>query len=144
MKYLGHVVSSEIVRPDPEEVRAIRDYPQPRSVAEVRRFLGLASYHRRFINLFADIASPLHGITQKEVVFSWTPECEQAFRTLQEHLSLSLILAYPDFTQTFIVETDASDIGLGAILSQGQHIIEYASRGLLYSDDIKTVRNWWP
>ncbi len=100
VKYLGHLVGRKGVRPDPEKVRAIQNYPRPQSVAEVRRFLGIASYYRRFIDRFADIAAPLHAITQKQVSFDWTSQCETAFKTLQGHLLASPILAYPDFSQS--------------------------------------------
>ena len=110
----------------PEKLLAIRDYPRSQSVAEGLRFLGAASYYRRFIVTLA----LQHAITQKEVVFSWSSECEQAFANLKACLSTAPILTYPDFSQPFVVETDASDFGLGAILTQQGKIIEYASRVL--------------
>ena len=101
----------------------------------MRRFLGLASFYRRFIPSFAKIANPLHGLTTKEASFNWTPECEVAFLTLKAKLITPPVLAYPSFDRDFTLETDASLQGLGAVLSQKQedgklHPIAFASRAL--------------
>ena len=128
---MGHPVGSKGVIPDPAKVSAIQNYPQLQSVVEVHQFLGMASYYWRFIDRFADIAAPLHSITQKQVVFNWNSECEKAFQTLHlRHLMASPILAYPDFLQPFVVQTNASDSELGAILSQQGYVIDNASRVL--------------
>ena len=111
-------------------------YAVPTDVSEVRRFLGLASYYRRFIADFAKVASPLHALTKKNVEFLWTPECRKAFEQLKKALVTAPVLSYPIFgpDQEFILETDASGVGLGAVLSQKQdghiHPIAYASRTL--------------
>lgn len=128
--YLGFVVSPEGIKPDQGKTKAIQHFPRPTNVLEVRRFVGLASYYRRFIEHFADIAAPLHALTRANVKFSWSPDCEQAFCVLKQRLTSSPVLAYPDFQQEFTVETDASDLGLGAILTQGRRVIAYASRAL--------------
>ena len=101
----------------------------------MRRFLGLASFYRRFIPGFAKTASPLHGLTVKNAVFSWSSECETAFTVLKSKLISPPVLAYPSFEKDFMLETDASILGLGAVLSQKMedsklHPIAYASRAL--------------
>ena len=99
----------------------------------MRSFLGLASYYRRFIQEFAKIAHPLHALLRKDTPFKWTPDSQEAFDELKNKLVTTPVLAYPDFTQNFYVETDASKQGLGAVLAQMQednklHPIAYASR----------------
>lgn len=130
VRYLGHIVSRCGVEPDPEKVRAIREFPRPITVSDLRRFLGMASYYRRFISGFAEIAQPLHALTEKDTPFQWSPNCEEAFQKLLHCLSSTPVLGYPDFQQQFVVETDASNIGLGAVLRQENAVIEYASRTL--------------
>ena len=137
VKYLGHVISVHGVLPDPEKTNQVKSFPTPTDVTSVRRFLGLASYYRRFVPKFAKIAAPLHALLKKENVFEWTTECTTAFNLLKDALTSSLILVYPKFgpDSEFILETDASYVGLGAVLSQQQedgkaHPIAYASRSL--------------
>ena len=131
--YLGHVFSATGMAPDQEKIRAIREWPVPNSVMEVRRFLGLASYYRRYICQFSYIAAPLHSLTQKHVEFVWTPNCQTAFTTLKEKLMQAPILVYPRFDSDappFILQTDASSVGVGAVLEQDGKVVGYASRAL--------------
>ena len=135
VQYLGHLITPSGILPNPGRTDAVRIYPTPQSVKEVRQFLGLASYYRRFVEGFASIAQPLHNLTRKGALFSWDAECEGAFKTLKEKLVEPPVLAYPDFSKSFVLETDASARGLGAILSQEQednrlHPVAYASRAL--------------
>ena len=145
VKYLGHIVSADGVSTDPEKTEAIRSWPTPTSEKELRSFLGLAGYYRRFVKDFSKIAKPLHTITSdnkkkkrksttKPFKELWNQECESAFKELKDRLTSSPILGYPDFKNTFILETDASFDGLGAVLSQEQEqghvVIAYASRTL--------------
>ena len=118
VQYLAHLLSPEGIRPNPERIAAVREYTTPRLVKEVRQFLGLASYYRRFVKGFAKIAQPLHALTQKGAPFVWTPECQVAFTQLQQKLIESPVLEYQDFAKDFTLETDASAMGLGAVLSQ--------------------------
>jgi len=132
--FLGHVISAAGVSPDPSKVDAVQQWPVPTSVSEVRSFLGLASYYRRFISQFADIARPLHTLTAKGSVFHWQDEHEVAFRTLQRALLIAPVLASPVDNGKYYLDTDASSTGLGAVLQQEQEgqirVIAYASRVL--------------
>ena len=135
VEYLGHVISSEGLSPNPKQVAAVTNYPQPQSLTQVRQFLGLTSYYRRFIGQFAKIAAPLHNLTRKDVSWKWNEECQQAFECLKQKLVQAPILAYPNFERDFVLETDASVKGIGAVLSQklddGRlHPVAYASRSL--------------
>ena len=135
MEYLSHVVSADGVRPDPQKLSAVRNYAQPTDLKSLRAFLGLTSYYRKFIPHFSRVASPLHALTHKDVPYDWSAECQQAFQTLKQLLMEAPILAYPDFTRDFLLETDASGAGLGAVLAQRQddnqiRPVAYASRTL--------------
>lgn len=153
VEYLGHIITSEGLKVNPVKVAAVENFPAPTSVSQVRQFLGLVSYYRRFIVGFANIAQPLHALTKKEVKFKWSPECQAAFDSLKSKLIVAPILTYPNFDLDFIVETDASVKGLGAILSQRQNgnllPIAYASRALTQSEknycitDLETLAIVW-
>lgn len=136
VKFLGHVVSSEGVHTDPDKTKKIADWPSPQSVEEVRSFIGLASYYRRFIQDFASLAAPLTNLTGKRATFHWSAEEEMAFSSLKQRLCSSPILAYPLFDRdhSFVLKTDASGVGIGAILTQvqegGEKVIAYGSRKL--------------
>ena len=134
VEYLGHIVSAEGVATDPKKVEAIAAWPTPRSAKDVRSFVGLCSYYGRFVCGFADIAHPLHKATEADTPFRWTEECETAFQTLKRALTSPPILAYPDDSGDFILDTDASGFGIGAVLSQiqsgSERVIGYYSRVL--------------
>ena len=133
VKYLGHLFSAKGMEPDPEKIAAVRDWSTPCNVTELRSFLGLASYYRRYIRQFADIATPLHALTNTGVAFVWTSECQVAVEALKKVLTEVPILAYPNFAHTavqFQLHTDASATGLGVVLEQGDRVIAYASRTL--------------
>lgn len=144
VKFLGHIVSGRGVETDPGKTQALRDWPTPRTATDVRRVLGFMSYYRRFVPNFAQIAGPLHKLVGKSKKgkppppFVWSDECQKSFDELREKLCNPPILAYPDFTSPFIVTTDASFRGLGAVLSQykdgKEHPVAYASRGLRPSE----------
>ena len=135
--YLGHLISEHGISPLPSKVDAIKQIPVPKSVKDVRSFLGLSGYYRRFIKNYATISAPLTKLTTNASTkqFLWTPDCDTAFRTLKTCLCSSLVLIHPKFDREFILQTDASDIGLGAILSQlddngCERPIAYASKTL--------------
>jgi hypothetical protein len=132
--YLGHVCTPFGIRPDPNKIKAIRSYPVPKTVRDVRAFIGLAGYYRRHVRNFAEIARSLTNLTKKDVFFNWTNDCQQAFDKLKEILSTEPLLIYPDFSQPFIVACDASTKAVGAVLSQlrngEERPIAYCSRQL--------------
>ena len=137
MIYLGHVISRKGIAPDPSKTQKVKDFPVPTDVTKLKQFLGLASYYRRFIPGFAKLAHPLHFLTKKGVDFHWSVDCQRAFEKLKELLTQAPVLAYPCFGEDkeFILETDASGEGLGAVLAQKQadgcvHPVAYASRSL--------------
>lgn len=132
--YLGHVITDNGVSPNPDKVKAISQFPTPKTPKDVKSFLGLAGYYRRFIENFSHITKPLTSLLKKDVNFHWSPEQEQAFNLLKQKLISAPLLQYPDFSQPFIVTTDSSNYAVGAILSQGEigkdKPIAYASRTL--------------
>ena len=150
LQYLGHLISNDGILPDPGKIEAVRDWKQPTTESELRGFLGLSGYYRRFVPQYAKIASPLHNLLGNSGASNkkpkklrnstgpwcsrWSTECTKAFNDLKERLISAPILGYPDFKLPFILETDASFAGLGAVLSQQQGnskvVISYASRSL--------------
>ena len=132
VKYLGHIISHNGIQPDPSKVQVVKEYPPPRSVHQLRQFLGLANYYRKFVRGYASIAEPLHNLTRKSAKFVWTTDCQKAFEALKDALTTAPVLAYPKFEQPFILHTDASGWAVGAILSQesvgGERVIAYYSR----------------
>jgi len=134
VKYLEHVVSWDSVATDPEKVRAVQDWTVPQDIHELRAFLGLVRYYRQHIPEFAGVAQPLNWLTAKEVRWRWTQEEQQAFDHLKAQLVEAPILAYPDPTKQYILDTDASDHSMGAVLSQVQGgtevVVGYYSKAL--------------
>ena len=134
VSYLGHRVTEEGLLPDPSLLASIRDILPLTTAKEVRSFLGLAGYYRRYVKGFAAIAAPLHALTRKDALFHWSEDCQTAFDQLKARLTTSPITAFPDFSQAFRLYTDASTAGLGAILAQvregKERIICCASRAL--------------
>jgi hypothetical protein len=118
--HLGHIVTSEGVRPDPDKVKAISEFPIPKNMTDVKSFLGLAGYYRRFIPQFSKIAKPLNDLLKKNNQWQWEKEQIDSFHLLQTILTEQPILQYPDFTKLFVLTTDASGFAVGAILSQGK------------------------
>uniref|UniRef100_A0A5S6Q0Y0 RNA-directed DNA polymerase n=1 Tax=Trichuris muris TaxID=70415 RepID=A0A5S6Q0Y0_TRIMR len=132
--FLGHTISANGIATDASKCAAVERWHPPRCLTELRQFLGLASYYRRFVKNFAAIAAPLHRLLRKDSKWVWNQDCEQAFQQLKRNLLSAPVLRLPDFTKTFILDVDASGEGLGAVLSQcfadGEHPIAYASRTL--------------
>jgi hypothetical protein len=129
---LGYIASIEGISASPDKVEAVTNFPVPKNVKEVRSFLGLASFYRRLIPKFAEIAKPLTELTRKDSPFKWETRQETAFTRRKLALTTEPVLAYPDFSSEFILTTDASKVAVPAILSQVQVAIEkpvcYASR----------------
>ncbi|GBG68935.1 hypothetical protein CBR_g3634 [Chara braunii] len=135
ISFLGYIVTVDGLKPDPRKVAAVQDAPAPVTLIQVRAFLGLASYYRRFIKGFVGIAKPLTNLLKKEEQLIWTPECEAAFQTLKEALTCALVLARPDPTRPFALYTDWQPQAISAVLTQHgkdgrEHVIEYASKTL--------------
>ena len=133
VSYLGHVFSVRGMEPDPKKVAAVHDWQTPTDASGLRGFLGLASYYRRYINGFADVAAPLHHLLSKGVTFTWDTACQEAFDRLKTALIQAPVLAFPDFNSSaapFQLQADASGVGVGAVLEQNGHVIAYASRVL--------------
>ncbi|GFX74346.1 retrovirus-related Pol polyprotein from transposon 412 [Trichonephila clavipes] len=134
VNYLGHIISAEGVRTDPEKVSAVKNWKRPETLRELRSFLGLCTYYRKFVKGFSNIARPLHKLTESKQKFQWTKECENSFLQLKEALSSSPILIYPQPDKPFILDTDASNESVGAVLCQeidGQErVIAYWSKCL--------------
>ena len=128
--FLGHIVNSQGLSVDPEKVKAVLDWSRPTNVTEIRSFLGLAGYYRRFVEGFSRIAAPLTKLTQKREKFVWTDKCEASFQKLKEKLVSAPVLALPESGKEFIVYSDASIQGLGCVLMQDDRVIAYASRQL--------------
>lgn len=133
-QFLGHTVSEDGVRPNSEKIETIKNWPLPRCEKDVRQFLGMLGYYRRFIKDFAKIVKPLTALLRKETEFEITPEVETCFEKCKQLLMLDPVLIYPDFSKEFLLTTDASDYAIGAVLSQGpignDRPIAYASRTL--------------
>lgn len=132
--FLGHVVSEQGISTDPMKVEAVTQWPVPTNLREVRAFVGLCSYYRRFVKNFAAISAPLHNLAKKGEVFRWTQECQEAFDYLKEALTSAPVLAMPDDESPWLLDTDASNSAIGAVLSQMQNgverVVAYASRKL--------------
>ena len=133
VEFLGHIVSRNGIQADPRKIEMVVNWPMPTTMKEIQQFLGFANYYRRFIRDFSQIEKPLHHLTESKSVFAWTNECLTAFTELRHRLTSAPVLAYPDFKQPFILDTDASRDGICAVLSQideqGQErAIAYGSR----------------
>ena len=132
VQVLGHVVSAEGVGTDFLKIQAVKEWPMPTTVKELRSFLGLCSYYRRYVPNFALVARPLHKLTERDSIFKWTPDCQTSFEQLKHLLTSSPILAYPAVGVEYLLDTDASNEALGSVLSQVQNgherVISYYSR----------------
>ena len=117
-KYLGHVLDGDGVHADPDYVKAISDMPAPKCVKDLQCFLGMTGYYRRYINGYATIAKPLFELLRVDTPWHYGPSQQQAVQTLKQALLSASVLAMPDYTKQFIVQTDASTIGIGAALTQ--------------------------
>ncbi|XP_078245873.1 uncharacterized protein LOC144587973 [Pogona vitticeps] len=137
IKYLGHIVGGGVIKPLEAKIEAVRDWPRPNTKKKIKSFLGLVGYYRKFIPRFSEIATPLTDLTRKKTDdrVPWTSDCEEAFQRLKEALINYPVLRAPDFDREFIIYTDASNSGVGAVLCQedengDQHPVSYLSRKL--------------
>lgn len=136
--YLGHIIGEDGVKPNPEKVKAVTEFPIPKNAKDIKSFLGLVSYYRRFIPEFSKIAKPLTTLLKKDIPFKWENQQQLAFDHLKHKLTSAPVLCYPDFTKPFTLTCDASNYAISAILSQGstgqERPIAYASRTLNKSE----------
>jgi hypothetical protein len=130
IKFLGHTNSQAGIAVDPDKVQQVMNWKPPTTVCQIRSFLGLAGYYRRFIPDFSRIAKPMTELLTKGAKFVWGQKCKDAFHALRQHLTTTLVLAQPDNSQPFDVYCDASGTGLGCVLMQNNRVIAYASRAL--------------
>ena len=134
MPFLGHIVGRRGLECDPKKIEDVKAWPIPDCLRSVRQFLGFVGYYRRFVPGFADLAEPLVALTGKDVPFVWRPACTMAFVSLRDVLVRAPVLAFPTETGPYILDTDASNFGLGGVLSQIQNdvecVIAYCSRAL--------------
>ena len=133
--YLGHKISREGIATDPAKIEAVNKWLTLTTVQELQRFLGLARYYRRYVKDFASIARPLFRLTERGCEFKWTSECSEVFSILKSRLASAPILTFSDFKAVFVLDTDASESGIGAVLSQfdmegDECVVAYASRVL--------------
>lgn len=135
--YLGHVVSSQGVLPDPAKIQVLQNYPRPTNTEEVKRFVAFCNYYRKFIKNFAEITNNLNRLTRKNVSFVWTKECDESFEKLKNALTTPPVLQFPDFSESneFIIQTDASGTAIGSVLcNKDMRPVAYASRPLNKSE----------
>jgi hypothetical protein len=128
--FFGHVISVEGIAVDPSKVQEVLDWKSPRSVTQIRSFLGLAGYYLRFILNFSKIAKPMTKFLEKDGKFKWSPQCKEVFLTLKKLLTTAPVLTQPDIEKSFDMYCDASDMGIGGVLMQDGRAIAYASRQL--------------
>ena len=130
MSFLGHIVSEEEIRVDPKKIKVIIECKPPRNIMEVRSFLGLAGYYRKFVKGFSMIAAPMTRLLQKNVRFEWSEKCQASFEKLKAFLTEAPILTQLTYGKEYVIFSDASLNGLGFVLMQEGKVVAYASRQL--------------
>jgi len=145
IEFLGFIVISQGVHVDEQKVETIRNWLTPTNISEVQNFHGLSSFYRRFVKEFSTIVAPFNEIVKKDVVFKWGKEQANVFETLKDKLTKAPMLTLPNFTKSFEIECDASNIGIGAFLFQKGHPITFLSeklKGSHLNALVRTLQNW--
>jgi hypothetical protein len=130
VQFLGHVITKEGIAVNPNKVQSVLEWHAPKNVKEVRGFLGMAGYYRRFIKGFSKIARPMTKLLRKNITFIWDEKCEKSFEELKDKLTTTPVLAVPELGKDYTVYCDASKHGLGCVLMQERKVIAYGSRKL--------------
>lgn len=130
ISYLGYYVSKDGVSTDKSKIQMVQDSPVPHIVKKLRGFLGIAGYYRKFVRNFGVISKPLTDLLKKNTLFLWTPTANAVFNALKQALVQAPVLAPPDFSQQFVLQTYASGTGIGAVLMQNSHPIACLSKAL--------------
>ena len=130
VSFLGHIISDSGISVDPAKVEAVHTWPRPKTVTDIRSFLGLAGYYRRFVKNFSSLAKPMTSLMKKDAPFIWTDQCETSFQRLKDALTSAPILTIPEGTEGYEVYCDASGLGMGCVLMQHGKVVAYASRQL--------------
>ena len=130
VKFLSHVVSGDGISVDPSKIEAVTKWERPKTVFDIRSFLGLAGYYRRFVKDFSKLASPMTKLTRKGARFEWSEECEKAFKELKERLTTAPVLIIPEQGRGYTIYCDASGYGLESVLMQNQRVVMFGSRQL--------------
>lgn len=145
VEYLGHLITAGLLKADPSKIEAMTAWPTPKNVKQLRGFLGLTGYYRRFIAQYALIAAPLTDLLKKDA-FIWSAGAESSFQDLKEAMTSAPVLRLPDFDKPFCIETDASDTGIGAVLLQDNHPIAYLVKSWAPDAELRrhTIKNYTP
>jgi hypothetical protein len=130
VQFLGHVITKEGIAINPNKVQSVLEWHAPKNVKEVRGFLGMAGYYRRFIKGSSKIARPMTKLLRKNITFIWDEKCEKSFEELKDKLTTTPVLAVPELGKDYTVYCDASKHGLGCVLMQERKVIAYGSRKL--------------
>jgi hypothetical protein len=142
IQYLGHVISKEGIAVDPDKIKAIMNWPEPKDVSDIRSFMGITGYYQKFIEGFSKIAYPITSLQKKGTKFIWSEKCQESFNKLKQLLTTTPILKLADLDKDFVVCMDACREGLGGVLMQENHVIAYESQKLKKHEENYVTHDW--